>query len=209
MINTDDAYGFPPFREMAPSIVIGEDDYAELRRKEKIILTSAMRNVRVRGHRLQRLLLGRPDRRAVGCRAPRRAPLTAVNLGDGEGQPGGGMRTPASPEADSDRHRASPAGRHARPATTATEPPAVLCSAGSRPAGGSRRCRWPRCSALAAFLRFWQLDAVGFNSDEAVYTGTAASIAGNPAMLPIFPIFRAHPVLFQMLLSLFLGERGQ
>jgi len=49
VINTDDAYGFPPFREMAPSIVIGEDDYAELRRKEKCILTAAMRNVRVRG----------------------------------------------------------------------------------------------------------------------------------------------------------------
>jgi len=49
IVNTDDAYGFPPFREMAPSIVIGEDDYAELRRKEKIILTSAMRSVRVSG----------------------------------------------------------------------------------------------------------------------------------------------------------------
>jgi hypothetical protein len=49
VINTDDAYGFPPFREMAPSIVIGDDDYAELRRKEKIILSSSMRNVRVRG----------------------------------------------------------------------------------------------------------------------------------------------------------------
>ena len=49
VVNTDDAYGFPPFREMAPSIVIGVDDYAELRRKEEVILTSAMRNVRVRG----------------------------------------------------------------------------------------------------------------------------------------------------------------
>jgi hypothetical protein len=49
VINTDDAYGFPPFREMAPSIVIGADDYAELRRKERAIMMSAMRNVRVRG----------------------------------------------------------------------------------------------------------------------------------------------------------------
>jgi hypothetical protein len=49
VVNTDDAYGFPPFREMAPSIVIGADDYSELRRKEKLILESAMRNVRVRG----------------------------------------------------------------------------------------------------------------------------------------------------------------
>ena len=46
--NTDDAYGFPPFRQMAPSIVIGDDDYAELRRKEREILTQAMSNIRVR-----------------------------------------------------------------------------------------------------------------------------------------------------------------
>jgi putative flippase GtrA len=46
--NTDDAYGFPPFREMAPSIVIGEDDYDQLRRKERAILTSAIANIRIR-----------------------------------------------------------------------------------------------------------------------------------------------------------------
>lgn len=49
IVNTDDAYGFPPFREMAPSIVIGTDDYQGLRVKEEAILTSAMRNVRARG----------------------------------------------------------------------------------------------------------------------------------------------------------------
>ena len=49
VVNTDDAYGFPPFREMAPSIVIGQDDYDELRRKEKAIMTAAMTNVRKRG----------------------------------------------------------------------------------------------------------------------------------------------------------------
>jgi 4-amino-4-deoxy-L-arabinose transferase-like glycosyltransferase len=58
--------------------------------------------------------------------------------------------------------------------------------------------------AVATLLRFWQLDRIGFNSDEAVYTGTAASIAGNSSLSPYFPIFRAHPVLFQMLLSLFM-----
>ncbi|MER5203462.1 glycosyltransferase family 39 protein [Streptomyces sp. NPDC002825] len=58
--------------------------------------------------------------------------------------------------------------------------------------------------ALAAFLRFWQLTQIGFNSDEAVYTGTAASLAGDPAMQPVFPVFRAHPVLFTGFLSLFL-----
>ncbi|MFF0426612.1 ArnT family glycosyltransferase [Streptomyces sp. NPDC004520] len=58
--------------------------------------------------------------------------------------------------------------------------------------------------ALAAFLRFWQLTAIGLNSDEAVYTGTAASLAGDPTMQTVFPVFRAHPVLFASILSLFL-----
>ncbi|MFF0160548.1 ArnT family glycosyltransferase [Streptomyces sp. NPDC005263] len=58
--------------------------------------------------------------------------------------------------------------------------------------------------AVAAVLRFWRLTAVGFNSDEAVYTGTAASLAGDGSLGSIFPVFRAHPVLFQALLSLVL-----
>ncbi len=56
--------------------------------------------------------------------------------------------------------------------------------------------------ALAAFLRFWQLDRVGFNSDEAVYSGTAASLAGNDVLRTMFPVFRAHPLFLQILLSL-------
>ena len=98
--------------------------------------------------------------------------------------------------------RASPAGRHARPVPDLGQRvrAALACVATHRIARAGR----PRASP--AFLRFWQLDAVGFNSDEAVYTGTAASIAGNPALGGIFPIFRAHPVLFQMLLSLLLED---
>jgi hypothetical protein len=57
-------------------------------------------------------------------------------------------------------------------------------------------------TGLAAFLRLWQLTAIGFNSDEAVYAGTAASIAGDQSLRTMFPVFRAHPVLFQMLLAL-------
>jgi Dolichyl-phosphate-mannose-protein mannosyltransferase len=57
---------------------------------------------------------------------------------------------------------------------------------------------------LAVFLRLWQLTAVGFNSDEAVYTGSSASIAGNNTLTAVFPVFRAHPLLFQTLLSLLL-----
>ena len=35
--------------------------------------------------------------------------------------------------------------------------------------------------ALGIFLRYWRLNALGFNSDEAVYAGQAASIAGQSA----------------------------
>jgi 4-amino-4-deoxy-L-arabinose transferase-like glycosyltransferase len=56
--------------------------------------------------------------------------------------------------------------------------------------------------ALAAFLRLWQLNKLGFNSDEAVYSGQAAAIANDPVLTPFFPVFRAHPLLFQTILSL-------
>jgi len=52
-----------------------------------------------------------------------------------------------------------------------------------------------------ALLRLWRLGGVGFNSDEAVYAGQAASIAGQATYQPYFPIFRAHPLLLQSLLS--------
>jgi hypothetical protein len=55
--------------------------------------------------------------------------------------------------------------------------------------------------AAATFLRFWQLTSVGFNSDEAVYAGTAGSIAGDQSLRGMFPVFRAHPLLFQLILS--------
>jgi 4-amino-4-deoxy-L-arabinose transferase-like glycosyltransferase len=53
----------------------------------------------------------------------------------------------------------------------------------------------------ALVLRVWALDALGLNSDEAVYAGQGASLAGDPTFLPYFPVFRAHPLLFQSLLS--------
>ncbi|MEV0809080.1 glycosyltransferase family 39 protein [Micromonospora sp. NPDC050200] len=58
-------------------------------------------------------------------------------------------------------------------------------------------------AALALSVRLWRLDAVGFNSDEAVYAGQAASLAGNPNYSELFPVFRAHPMLFQAVLSPF------
>ncbi|MGH9078483.1 MAG: ArnT family glycosyltransferase [Acidimicrobiales bacterium] len=50
-------------------------------------------------------------------------------------------------------------------------------------------------------LRLVNLNALGFNSDEAVYAGQAASLAGNPLFVGQFPIFRAHPLLVPTLMS--------
>lgn len=56
--------------------------------------------------------------------------------------------------------------------------------------------------ALGAALRVWQLNQVGFNSDEAVYSGQAAAIAEDSGLEDLFPVFRAHPLLLQTVLSL-------
>lgn len=61
---------------------------------------------------------------------------------------------------------------------------------------------------LAAGLRGAYLDALGYNSDEAVYAGQAAAIAKDPVLSEIFPVFRAHPLLFQFTLSLFYSVFG-
>jgi dolichol-phosphate mannosyltransferase len=50
--NTEDAYGFPPYAQLAPKLVIGGDDYDELRRTEKEILAKALRSVSITGVRL-------------------------------------------------------------------------------------------------------------------------------------------------------------
>src|SRR5690349_2415523 len=55
---------------------------------------------------------------------------------------------------------------------------------------------------LAAGIRLWGLNQIGFNTDEAVYSGQAAAIAQVPVLKDIFPVFRAHPLLFQFLLAL-------
>lgn len=87
---------------------------------------------------------------------------------------------------------AAPPGQGRRPLASRGGVPALL------------RAGWPVALlvALAGVARFAGLGRVGFNSDEAVYAGTAASIAGDDALRPFFPIFRAHPVLFQFLVAL-------
>jgi 4-amino-4-deoxy-L-arabinose transferase-like glycosyltransferase len=54
---------------------------------------------------------------------------------------------------------------------------------------------------VGAALRLWQINHLGLNSDEAVYLGQAASIAGDSTLNHLFPIYRAHPLLFQTVLS--------
>jgi len=48
MENTEDAYQFPPSRELMRSFVIGGDDYAALQLKERSLLAGALEGVRVR-----------------------------------------------------------------------------------------------------------------------------------------------------------------
>jgi hypothetical protein len=54
---------------------------------------------------------------------------------------------------------------------------------------------------VGAFLRVWEINRLGLNSDEAVYAGQAAAIAGQSSLEPFFSAFRAHPLLFQVILS--------
>ena len=54
---------------------------------------------------------------------------------------------------------------------------------------------------ISGLLRVYNLDGFGFNSDEAVYSGQAAAIARDEQLSQFFPIFRAHPLLHQFLLS--------
>jgi 4-amino-4-deoxy-L-arabinose transferase-like glycosyltransferase len=55
--------------------------------------------------------------------------------------------------------------------------------------------------AIGALLRLWQINTLGYNSDEAVYAGQGAAMAAVPTLKDIFPIFRAHPLLFQFILA--------
>lgn len=61
---------------------------------------------------------------------------------------------------------------------------------------------------LGTALRFWNINALGYNSDEAVYTGQAAALSGDPQLSTFFPIFRAHPMVFQFTLSLVFSVFG-
>ncbi|MGZ4480257.1 MAG: hypothetical protein ACXVW2_16700 [Nocardioidaceae bacterium] len=48
MANTDDAYGFPPYRYVAPVLLVGGEEYAALRAREEQVLRSALGRMRTR-----------------------------------------------------------------------------------------------------------------------------------------------------------------
>ena len=127
----------------------------------------------------------------------------------------------ARPSSPSDRRLRAIRGAAAVPRRPRTRrrgrapPRASPARPGALRAGGVRAVaadHVPRTSpatwaALAAVLVvaascLWDLQALGFNSDEAVYAGQAAAIADDPVADELFPVFRAHPLLFQTLLSL-------
>lgn len=56
--------------------------------------------------------------------------------------------------------------------------------------------------------RVWDLGAAGFNNDEAIYAGQAATLAGYDEFQKHFSIFRAHPLLLQFINSLMIGIFG-
>ncbi len=80
------------------------------------------------------------------------------------------------------------------------------------PRPSSSRWVFPLCAlavaVVAIVLRFHHLGTLGFNSDEAVYAGQGASLAGDAVLTEYFPIFRAHPLLFQTTLSLIFSTWG-
>lgn len=55
--------------------------------------------------------------------------------------------------------------------------------------------------AVAFFLRFWDIGWNGFNGDESIYSGQAASLLGKTDFLKDFSVFRAHPLLLQSMVS--------
>lgn len=56
--------------------------------------------------------------------------------------------------------------------------------------------------AIALIVRVAYINQLGYNSDEAVYAGQGAAIAQVPILKDIFPVFRAHPLLFQFIVAL-------
>lgn len=61
---------------------------------------------------------------------------------------------------------------------------------------------------LASTVRLWDLNATGFNTDEAVYSGQSATLAGYEKFSNHFSIYRAHPLLLQSIISILFANFG-
>jgi 4-amino-4-deoxy-L-arabinose transferase-like glycosyltransferase len=59
--------------------------------------------------------------------------------------------------------------------------------------------------AVAIVLRFYDLDRYGVRGDEAIYSGQASTLAGDPERSLYFAVFRAHPLLYQSVLAVLYG----
>lgn len=257
LTNTDDAYGFPPFRYLAPAINIGSRDYRQLRALEREILSDFLGNIRVRALGSDSFswaddiprLLGPDDPSTFDTDPswtaslagpgdpPNGLPLDGEDSAAGAaGSTAGGLAGPTvngsgvlPAGAGLNGDHTSRANGDAKGADDLVAALASTLRGGSRAADGggspagvlaARPQQWrdrrvahqllylgvplAAITALSVVLRLWQLGALGFNSDEAVYTGSAASLAGNSTLAAIFPVFRAHPLLFQTLLSIVL-----
>ena len=55
---------------------------------------------------------------------------------------------------------------------------------------------------IGAALRLWHIGSVGFNSDEAVYAGQGAALFGIGDHAQHFSLFRAHPLLLQLIVGI-------
>ena len=60
----------------------------------------------------------------------------------------------------------------------------------------------------ASVIRLWDLGNVGFNGDEAVYSGQSATLAGNEESAKYFSIYRAHPLFLQFIVSILFTNFG-
>ncbi|HYS33229.1 MAG TPA: glycosyltransferase family 39 protein, partial [Streptosporangiaceae bacterium] len=238
IVNTDDAYGFPPFRHLAPAISIAGMDYQELRAVERKILAGFLSHVRARTLASDSfswaddipLLLqpaGSPASNGSPVLVPSGSPLLASN-GSHPGEPAWAPEPDPSRQADgvyaqtaAERARltlaaAGPGTATLLPALGDADiaPPEIpVRRAELVPGAPSHRAGTLRARMIAALavamvaapavtLRLWHINALGFNSDEAVYAGQGAAIAGAPQLSDLFPVFRAHPLLFQLATSL-------
>lgn len=61
---------------------------------------------------------------------------------------------------------------------------------------------------LACVVRFWDLGQIGFNNDEAIYSGQAATLAGYEEFSKHFSIYRQHPLVLQFFVSIVFGITG-